>query len=225
MILLVASLTVLASVLGAAGITQLRRRKAILGPAPAATSAGSVLPSGALTDRARFGAILGDVFLRTSGDTALCESALVFSEGEHAVAVLFGGPDRGGETSVYVLPPPASSVFWLTEMGDVDRGALAVDPSRSNQEPPTVVEVRGTTFERTRRLPVTAIGFGPSASVVASGGTLAEYPAGNGERMVAYFSSAHGPRAYRGVELLAGTFEVLPGGEAPLPAVKPRASE
>jgi hypothetical protein len=149
---------------------------------------------------------LGDVVLRASGGEAWLAGALVFSE-DAPVAVLFAAPDAGGDRALLVRPRPSTTILWLDPL---PAGALA-----SGAEPPTSVEHDGQRYDRTRRLPLRVKRIGAGAPDVGDRAILAEYARGDGERLVAVMESGS-VRAWRGVALEEGMYDVLPGGKATL---------
>ncbi|MCA9584344.1 MAG: hypothetical protein KC657_03195 [Myxococcales bacterium] len=148
---------------------------------------------------------LGDVVMRKDGDEAWLAGALVLSE-DVAVSALFFAPDAGAERVIYARPKPRASVAWLESL----------DPSEVlvGGEPPTSLEHDGVRFERARRIPLRARRVGVGAADVGGSVVLAEYTSMGSERLVLVKGDV--ARAFRGVELDEGTFEVIASGRSTL---------
>jgi hypothetical protein len=148
---------------------------------------------------------LGDVVMRKQGDEAWLAGALVLSE-DVAVSALFFAPDAGAERVIYARPKPRASIAWLESL----------DPSEVlvGGEPPTSLEHEGVRFERARRIPLRARRVGVGAADVGGSVVLAEYTSMGAERLVLVKGDV--ARAFRGVELDEGTFEVIASGRSTL---------
>ncbi len=144
---------------------------------------------------------LGDVVLRSMGDEAWLAGAIVLSEGEENVAVLFVAPDAGKDRAV-LARPSAQELLWMTAEDDVVVIA---------GEPPTALEVAGTRYERRRRLPLRARRIGTGAPDVGQDDVIfAEYTGLGDECLVVLIAKEH-VLTFRGEILAAGTYDVLPG--------------
>jgi hypothetical protein len=152
---------------------------------------------------ARFPCRLGDVVIRSGGDEAWLSGALVLSE-DAPVAALFAAPDAGGDRALLVRPRPNATIVWLEPLAE---GALTM-----GSEPPSCVEHEGRSYDRTRRLPLRVRRVGAGAPDVGERAILAEYARGDGERLVAIVEGRE-VRAWRGVALEEGMYDVLPGGK------------
>lgn len=148
---------------------------------------------------------LGDVVMRRSGDEAWLAGALVLSE-DVPVAALFFGPDAGKDRIVYATPAPRATVAWLEAL---DAGDVLV-----GGEPPTSLEHGGVRFERRRRIPLRARRVGVGALDLGGAVVLAEYASVGADRLVLVKGDA--ARAFRGVELDEGTYEVIASGDGTL---------
>lgn len=148
----------------------------------------------------RFAMKLGDVVMRAGGDEAWLAGALVFSE-EIPVAALFIAPDAGGDRAVFARAEPSDALAWLSPLA---AGAIV-----TGAEPPTSLEHAGTRFERARRLPVRVSRAGSGAPDVGERLIVAEYNGPAGERLLVLVGAE--TRAWRGVALEPGTYDVLPG--------------
>lgn len=144
---------------------------------------------------------LGDVVMRAGGDEAWLAGALVLSE-DRPAAVLFVAPDAGGDRFLYVKPAPASSIAWLAPLAS---GAVTV-----GAEPPSTLEHDGVRFDRVRRLPLSVSRKGSGAPDVGDSAIIAEYTCSTGDVLLVVRSESS-TRAFRGSELMPGTFDVLPG--------------
>jgi hypothetical protein len=143
---------------------------------------------------------LGDVVLRAGGDEAWLAGALLFSEGENAVAALFVSPEVGADRAV-LARPAIQELSWLTQHDDVVVIA---------GEPPTALEVAGSRYERRRRLPLRAERLGTGAPELGPDVILAEYTGLGDDCLVVLVAKEH-VLAFRGEILAAGTYDVLPG--------------
>ncbi|MBX3228173.1 MAG: hypothetical protein KIT84_26890 [Labilithrix sp.] len=150
---------------------------------------------------------LGDVLTRVTGEEAWLAGGVVLSE-EIPVAVLFVAPDAGQDCAIYVRPHPRSSLFWLEPL---DPAAVLV-----GGEPPSSVEHAGVRFDRARRLPLRPRRIGVGAPDVGDGVLVAEYASAGAERLLVLKSNSGDVRAYRGLELEEGTYEVIASGESTL---------
>ncbi|HLK36980.1 MAG TPA: hypothetical protein VKU41_09545 [Polyangiaceae bacterium] len=148
---------------------------------------------------------LGDVLVRrVERDEAWLAGGLLFAE-ESPVAALFVAPEGVGERAVYVRP---GFVVWLSAAP----GALT-PPLR---EPPSSLEVDGTRFDRSRRLPVRVQAMGTGAPAVGDRAVLGEYTARAGVDRLVVVAGADALWVGRGAVLSDGEYEVLPGGSATL---------
>jgi hypothetical protein len=150
---------------------------------------------------------LGDVLMRITGEEAWLAGGLVLSE-EVPVAVLFVAPDAVHDHAIYVRPRPRASLFWLEPL---DPSAILVAG-----EPPSSVEHRGIRFDRARRLPLRPRRIGVGAPDVGDAVIVAEYTSAGSERLLVVKGSSGVVRAYRGLELEQGSFEVIASGESTL---------
>lgn len=149
---------------------------------------------------------LGDVVMRPTGEEAWLAGALVLSE-EVPVAVLFIAPDAGADCAIYVRPRPRESLYWLAPL---DPASVLV-----GGEPPSSVEHEGTRFERRRRLPLRPRRLGTGAPDVGENLLIAEYESPGAERLLV-LKSSKGARAFRGIELESGMYDVIPSGRSTL---------
>ncbi len=122
------------------------------------------------------------------------------------VAALFVGPERGGDRAVYARPAPDASLDWLSP---VPPEALTV-----GAEPPSAVEHDGKRFERVRRIPLAIAYAGAGAPELGPAGVIGEYEGGGGARLLLVVG-ASGTRAWCGVRLEEGMYDVLPGVARP----------
>jgi hypothetical protein len=150
---------------------------------------------------------LGDVIMRITGEEAWLAGGVVLSE-EAPVAALFVAPDAGHDCAIYVRPQPRESVFWMQPL---DPGAVLV-----GGEPPSSVEHGGVRFDRVRRLPLRPRRIGVGAPDAGDAVILAEYASAGSERLVVMKCTSGASYAYRGEELEASTYEVIPSGRATL---------
>ncbi len=162
---------------------------------------------------------LGDVILRAAEhDEAWLAGALVFAE-EAPVAALFVAPEAGGDRALFVRPGGGSAVMWLAPLpagsiGSRPRSGEARDgPSAKTQEPPHTLELAGTRFERTRRLPMHVSRVGTGAPEVGKEAIVFEYAGAVSERVIVVAGTEQA-LSWRGVLLSEGEYEVLPGAEA-----------
>lgn len=150
---------------------------------------------------------LGDVVVRRlESDEAWLAGALVLAE-ERPVAVLFIAPDAGGERAVLVHGPAQTTLTWLSPLA---AGAIPL-----GAEPPQALELDGTHFERTRRLPVRVQRLGSGAPQVGASAVIGEYAASGLERLVVVLGT-DASLAWRGVSLSEADYDVLPGGQGTL---------
>jgi hypothetical protein len=178
-----------------------QRRKAALPPERDGSIAASDDP---LTG---FVCKLGDVVVRrVEGDEAWLAGALVLEE-DRPVAALFVAPEAGGERAVLATGPGESGLAWLAP---VAKGELAL-----GAEPPPTLERAGTRYERSRRLPVRIRRLGTGAPDVGPSAILGEYVALGVKRLVVLAGSASA-RAWHGVALAEGDYDVLPSGKSTL---------
>jgi len=150
---------------------------------------------------------LGDVLTRITGEEAWLAGAVILSE-DIPVAVLFVAPDAGHDCAIYVRPHPRPSLFWLEPL---DPAAVLV-----GGEPPSSVEQGGIRFDRARRLPLRPRRIGVGAPDVGDGVMVAEYASAGSERLLVLKSNSGDIRAYRGLELEEGTYEVIASGDSTL---------
>ncbi len=150
---------------------------------------------------------LGDVLMRPTGEEAWLAGGLVLYE-EGPVAALFVAPDAVHDCAIYARPQPRESIFWLEPL---DPGAVLV-----GGEPPTSVEHDGIRFDRVRRLPLRPKRIGVGAPDVGDAVVLAEYASAGAERLLVMRSTSGASRAFRGVELEASMYEVIPSGRTTL---------
>jgi hypothetical protein len=150
---------------------------------------------------------LGDVLMRLTGEEAWLAGGVVFSE-EIPVAVLFVAPDAVHDCAIYVRARPHRSLMWLEPL---DPSAVLV-----GGEPPSSVEHAGIRFERARRLPLRPRRIGVGAPDVGDAVVVAEYVSAGAERLLVLKGNAGVVRAYRGLELEPGSFEVIAAGESTL---------
>lgn len=150
---------------------------------------------------------LGDVLMRVTGEEAWLAGGLVLSE-EMPVAVLFVAPDAGHDCAIYVRARPRDSILWLEPL---DPTAVLV-----GGEPPSAVEHGGIRFDRARRLPLRPRRIGVGAPDVGDAVVVAEYASAGAERLLVLKANSGVVRAYRGVELDEGSFEVIASGDSTL---------
>jgi hypothetical protein len=150
---------------------------------------------------------LGDVLTRETGEEAWLAGGAVLSE-DIPVAVLFVAPDAGHDIALYVRPHPRSSLFWLEPL---DPSAVLV-----GGEPPSSVEQGGIRFDRSRRLPLRVKRIGAGAPDMGDEVTVAEYASAGAERLVVLKATNGTIRAYRGLELEEGAYEVIASGDTTL---------
>ena len=150
---------------------------------------------------------LGDVLMRITGEEAWLAGGLVLSE-EVPVAALFVAPDAVRDCVIYVRARPRDSVLWLEPL---DPTAILV-----GGEPPSSVEHLGVRFERARRLPLRPRRIGVGAPDVGDAVIVAEYASAGAERLLVLKGNSGLVRAYRGLELEQGSFEVIASGDATL---------
>lgn len=150
---------------------------------------------------------LGDVLTRETGEEAWLAGGAVLSE-EIPVAVLFVAPDAGHDIALYVRPRPRQSLFWLEPL---DPSAVLV-----GGEPPSSVEEGGIRFDRARRLPLRVKRIGAGAPDIGDEVMVAEYASAGAERLVVLKATNGTIRAYRGLELDEGAYDVIPAGDTTL---------
>lgn len=150
---------------------------------------------------------LGDVLMRMTGEEAWLAGGLVLSE-EVPVAALFVAPDAGRDCAIYACPKPREAVSWLEPL---DAGAVLV-----GGEPPSSVEHEGVRFDRVRRLPLRTRRVGVGAPDLGDSVVVAEYASAGAERLLVFKGSAGVTHAFRGVELEAAAYEVIPSGRSTL---------
>jgi hypothetical protein len=164
--------------------------------APAARTAPPAQKSDSL---ASFSFRIGDVVVRGGRDEAWLAGALVLSEDAPTLA-LFIAPEAGGDRAILARSRPSTTILWLEAM---PKGALEM-----GREPPGALEVDGTRFDRTRRLPLTVSRIGSGAPDVGEKAILGEYASEAGDRLLVVAGDS-GSFAWRGVELGDGMYEVL----------------
>ena len=169
-------------------------------PAPVSGEAPRVV------DWSRFPLALGDVLIRAGGEEAWLAGAVVLSEERPALA-LFIAPDAGGDRALLVHARPADDVVWLE--------ALPADEIALGAEPPTSLEVRGTRYDRARRLPLRAERVGTGAPDLGDVVIVAEYAAAGPERLLV-ITGGGSARVWRGTVLERGMYDVLPSGSSTL---------
>jgi hypothetical protein len=145
--------------------------------------------------------------MRLTGEEAWLAGGVVLSE-EMPISVLFVAPDAGHDCAIYVRARPRDSVFWLEPL---DPEAVLV-----GGEPPSSVEHEGIRFERARRLPLRPRRIGVGAPDVGDAVVVAEYTSAGAERLLVLKANSGVVRAYRGLELEEGSFEVIASGESTL---------
>lgn len=150
---------------------------------------------------------LGDVVMRITGEEAWLAGGVVLSE-DVPVAVLFVAPDARRDTVIYVRARPRDSLLWLEPL---DPKAVLV-----GGEPPTSVEHDGIRFDRARRLPLRPRRIGVGAPELGDAVIVAEYVSAGAERLLVLKANNGDVRAYRGLELEPGAFEVIASGESTL---------
>jgi hypothetical protein len=150
---------------------------------------------------------LGDVLMRITGEEAWLAGGVVLSE-EVPIAVLFVAPDAGHDCVIYVRCRPRASLFWLEPL---DPKAILV-----GGEPPSSVEHNGIRFDRSRRLPLRPKRIGVGAPDVGDAVVVAEYNSAGAERLLVLKANSGMVRAYRGLELEEGSFEVIASGDSTL---------
>jgi len=150
---------------------------------------------------------LGDVLMRITGEEAWLAGGVVLSE-EVPIAVLFVAPDAGHDCVIYVRCRPRESLLWLEPL---DPSAVLV-----GGEPPSSVEHGGIRFDRARRLPLRPKRIGVGAPDVGDAVVVAEYASAGAERLLVMKANSGVVRAYRGLELEEGSFEVIASGDSTL---------
>lgn len=150
---------------------------------------------------------LGDVILRITGEEAWLAGGVVLSEAL-PVAVLFVAPDAGHDCAIYARARPSRSIYWLEPL---DPSAVLV-----GGEPPSAVEHGDVRFDRARRLPLRPRRIGVGAPDLADAVIVAEYASAGAERLLVLKASSGVVRAYRGLELEEGSFEVIASGRSTL---------
>lgn len=150
---------------------------------------------------------LGDVVMRLTGEEAWLAGGVILAE-QIPVAVLFVAPDAGGGSAIYARALPSKGIAWLAPL---DPSAVLV-----GGEPPSSVELEGVRFERARRLPLRPRRVGVGAPDFGDSVIAAEYASAGAERLLVFKAASGVVRAYRGVELEEGSFEVIASGRATL---------
>lgn len=150
---------------------------------------------------------LGDVVMRTTGEEAWLAGGVVLSE-QMPIAVLFVAPDAGHDCVIYVRARPRDSLLWLDPL---DPKAVLV-----GGEPPSSVEHGSIRFDRVRRLPLRPRRIGVGAPDLGDSVIVAEYASAGAERLLVFKANSGVVRAYRGVELEGGSFEVIASGTSTL---------
>jgi hypothetical protein len=146
-----------------------------------------------------FPCALGQVVMRTAdGAEAWLRGALVLREDAPA-AVLFVAPDARGDRAIFARPRPSTDVVWLSP---VDGAALAV-----GREPPSALEVAGTTYARVRRLPLAVERAGEGAPDVGPSVILGEYASAAGDAALVLVAGTQA-WGWTGRRLREGDFDV-----------------
>jgi hypothetical protein len=185
---------------------KVRARRAGAGGGPGAGAAGEP-PAPPRDPLAGFPCRLGDVVLRTGErDEAWLAGALVLEE-QRPVAALFVAPEAGGDRALFVRDAPGAGFVWLAPLAP---GALAL-----TKEPPSALELEGTRFERSRRLPVRVVRVGSGAPAVGDQAIVAEYAGPAADRLLVV-AGTDATLAWRGVALREGEYDVLPAGKRTL---------
>jgi hypothetical protein len=149
---------------------------------------------------------LGDVVMGVGGDEAWLAGALVLSE-ETPTAVLFIAPDAGGDRALWVRRSMTSEILWLRS---IPQGELHV-----GAEPPSSIEHAGERYERVRRLPLHVERHGTGAPDVGDQVVVAEYKSLPGTKLLVMVG-AGGTRAWHGMSLEHGMYDVLASGKSTL---------
>jgi hypothetical protein len=149
---------------------------------------------------------LGDVLMRLTGEEAWLAGGVVLSE-DLPVAVLFVAPEAGHDHAIYARAR-SKSIQWLEAL---DPSAILVAG-----EPPSSVEHGVLRFDRARRLPLRPRRIGVGAPDVGDAVIVAEYASAGAERLLVLKANTGVVRAYRGLELEEGSFEVIASGESTL---------
>jgi hypothetical protein len=189
-----------AAVAAASGWLLGRRARATharaLPPAKKAGSAPSVSPL------EPFGLDLGDVLVRPGQEDALLVGGLLLSEGSDPVAaILFARAGRGERKIVAAFPGPRTELFWLS-----------VEDVEVARDPPSVLEIRGTMFDRSRRLPIGIQRHGQDLPDLPADALFAEY--GNSLGGAAIVLRGTGTALVASGERIArDTVDHLPGNE------------
>lgn len=183
------------------------KRKGTVDPPAAKKGAARSLPEGARVQLEGFVCQLGDVLMRITGEEAWLAGGVVLSE-EIPVAVLFVAPDAVHDCVIYVRARPRDGLLWLEPL---DPSSVLV-----GGEPPSAVEHGGIRFERTRRLPLRPRRIGVGAPDVGDAVVVAEYASTGAERLLVLKGNAGVVRAYRGLELDRGSYEVIASGDTTL---------
>jgi hypothetical protein len=196
---------------------------------PRAKSAANTAP--ARDPFAGFPCRLGDVVMRSGRDEAWLAGAVLLDEATfqtdgassdgargvdaHSVAVLFVAPEAGADIHLYVRAEGGAPLWWMHALPD---GEIAI-----GNEPPSSLEHGELRFERRRRLPLYAHRVGSGAPDLGNQVIVAEYSSGGYEQLLVIVtvpgsggSGASHARAWRGVALEAGMYEVIPSGSATL---------
>jgi hypothetical protein len=176
-------------------------------PRPAQTQE-PVKPASGRDPLAEFPCQLGDVVIGAAGEEAWLAGVLIFSE-RVPTAALFVAPDAGADRALYVRPNPAPTLVWMMPVAESE---LSI-----GREPPSTLEHKGERFERVRRLPLHVERAGTGAPDIGDQAVVADYASAAGERLLVVIGS--GPaRAWRGMTLEPGMYDVLPSGKATLDA-------
>ncbi len=189
----------------AAALPEAEARRSSLRAAAVSDAAGE-RPSPRVVDWSVFPCALGDVIVRAGGEEAWLAGALVLSEDRPAAAV-FVAPEAGGDHAILVRPRPSEEIVWLE--------SLPPDEVILGAEPPTSIEVRGTRYERLRRLPLRVDRVGTGAPDVGEAVIFAEYAAAPPERLLVILGGG-AARVWRGTLLEPGMYDVLAAGHSTL---------
>ncbi len=156
---------------------------------------------------AHFPCKLGDVVLRhAEHDEAWLAGALLFEE-DAPVAALFVAPEAGSDRAIFARASGGTGgILWMVPLpaGTITR----------TSEPPHVLELTGTRFERTRRLPVHVSRLGAGAPDIGDQAVVLEYAAEASERVIVVAGTSQF-LCWRGTLLGEGEYEVLPGPPEP----------
>jgi len=181
-------------------VRRIRGRTAAPGPDREAPALGHEVPS-------RFPCALGDVVIRfAEGDEAWLGGAMMLEE-DGPVAALFVAPEAGGDRAVFVRDAAGAGMTWLAPIA---QGALAVP-----REPPHALDHEGIRYERARRLPVRVSRVGVGVPTVGDSAIVAEYAGPANLRLLVVAGTAQ-TLAWKGVALMEGEYDVLPGSKETL---------